>query len=358
MKKTIFAIAAMVAMFVTGCDKDLDLPTVEMGQNDIVTDKDLRTMTVSARITDQGSSDVIDYGICYTTGSNDHPTVNDLRVRLNIDDPENMSGLLEDLADGTYYFRAFATNGEGTAYSSIVRCSFVANTYTVTRTLKVIDESSGEDITSHYNSSAWLNQSGGRNATLSFRYGETCTITPNPNASESIYFDRVEWSDGTTELSHVVTSDIQCVVYYTHRDVMAGSYTCSATNVSTGEVETWGGATCSNYTFYNILGREGVNIRFYKNDYGDGGYEVFSSPESFTNSDGVECEIFFGMEGGYPLGEPQLLLIHWNAATQEFHSGPGAYGDSTFRWVIVRAGTYEVLEQSPVYTNLILKKID
>ena len=126
MKKAVFIIASVLLL--TGCSKELGLPTVKLSQDGITADKDLCTINIKAAVTDQGSSDVHDFGICYTTGSNNHPTVSDPHLRLTSDNMEAIEALLENAEDGTsYYFRAYATNGEGTAYSDIVRFSFSAS---------------------------------------------------------------------------------------------------------------------------------------------------------------------------------------------------------------------------------------
>ncbi len=79
-------------------------------------------------ITDNGGASVTAYGICWnTTGS---PTTADSKHEVGTGDPgtSNWNGSLTSLSTGThYYVRAYATNSQGTSYSSTTR-DFYTNT--------------------------------------------------------------------------------------------------------------------------------------------------------------------------------------------------------------------------------------
>lgn len=84
-----------------------------------VTDVTTTSAVVSGNVGYDGGSAISEYGICYATTEN--PTVDNTKVAATADANGNYSVTLENLASGTtYYARAYATNGVGTAYGAQV----------------------------------------------------------------------------------------------------------------------------------------------------------------------------------------------------------------------------------------------
>lgn len=86
------------------------LPTLTTAE---VTNISYTTATCGGNITSAGGQTITTCGVCYSTKSN--PTIADSKVAS--DSRTSFSCNLTGLADGTtYYVRAYATNGKGTAY--------------------------------------------------------------------------------------------------------------------------------------------------------------------------------------------------------------------------------------------------
>ncbi len=363
MKKVVFIIASVLLL--TGCSKELGLPTVKLLQDGITADKDHCTINIKAAVTDQGSSDVHDFGICYTTGSNNHPTVSDPHLRLTSDNMEAMEALLENAEDGTYYFRAYATNGEGTAYSDIVRFSFSANTYRVTVSVKVLEDGSGEDVTDQYASL----RSFYNGVSYNVKYGETCTVALPPNTviSPEVTFSHAVWNDGADGRSHVITSDMECTMYFSQRDIFAGSYRCTATNVATGQSETWTDATYNNHVFQHLCGGEGLNMKITGPVWDGVTYYAINHSTTFTNADGVEClaQLYAYWDPNwedtpveYIVETTNILHLAYVSNGRWVLNGGAEQGYDKFFWKIVNAATEEEIARTPIYTNLELTKIN
>lgn len=80
-----------------------------------VTDVTTTTAVVSGNVGYDGGSEITEYGVCYATTEN--PTVENTKVTATADEKGNYTVTLEGLESGTtYYVRAYAINGVGTAY--------------------------------------------------------------------------------------------------------------------------------------------------------------------------------------------------------------------------------------------------
>lgn len=85
------------------------------------------SVSLTATITSIGSANVTSHGFCWsaTTGE---PNINDSKKDLGaIDSPQGFSSVITNLTSNTdYHIRAYATNKEGTAYSSAISISTLA----------------------------------------------------------------------------------------------------------------------------------------------------------------------------------------------------------------------------------------
>lgn len=112
---SLLAGVALLLVMTTGCKKKNTIPEVSTYA---VTEITQTTANAGGNVTSDGGSEVTVRGVCWNTSPN--PTVNNFKT-------ENGSGAgtftvsLSHLSfNTTYFLRAYATNGEGTAYGSPV----------------------------------------------------------------------------------------------------------------------------------------------------------------------------------------------------------------------------------------------
>ncbi|MCG6187693.1 Ig-like domain-containing protein [Maribellus maritimus] len=90
-------------------------PTVETGINSEVTSSNAQCY---GKVINQGNSSIIERGICYNKEGD--PTTNDLKVTVSTNGEGEFVCELQELSSETkYYYRAFATNEQGTAYGEV-----------------------------------------------------------------------------------------------------------------------------------------------------------------------------------------------------------------------------------------------
>lgn len=88
------------------------LPTVTTS---LVTNITFTTADCGGIVTNNGGSNIINRGVCWSTSAS--PTINDNILTANLDTfTSNITGLSEH--GETYYVRAYATNSDGTAYGN------------------------------------------------------------------------------------------------------------------------------------------------------------------------------------------------------------------------------------------------
>ena len=100
----------------------------------------------SGKITNDGNSEILACGICYSTSTN--PTIND-NVVVATSNSTNFTCTLSGLSAGTtYYVRAYATNAKGTAYGEVRNFTTVAITLLTVVTLEPTDILRGSAVCS------------------------------------------------------------------------------------------------------------------------------------------------------------------------------------------------------------------
>lgn len=371
MKKVVFIIASVLLL--TGCSKELGLPTVKLSQDGITADNDHCTINIKAAVTDQGSSDVHDFGICYTTGSNNHPTVSDPHLRLTSDNMEAIEALLENAEDGTtYYFRAYATNGEGTAYSDIVSFSFSASVYYVN--VEVVLEGAPSSMSNycHVYCIDWDNYYA-LEPPFKFHYGDTTTIYAYSQHPDIVFS---HWDDGSTSMERFLgpfASDVRCTAYFQyspvgdHLALWDGVYTCYADAIN-GQQETWDGVRFEHSDTENVLlglgGSEGLNLIC--DVVVENGLEIglrakllprndlLYASRTFVNDDGITCYAVPCMVGSESWITEDYLYLYYYYGSWEFLGSLG--GDRSVVWIICNAATGEEIGRTEAYKTFMLIK--
>ena len=118
----IFLFVVLSSIGFASCDEQDPDPSIPSGASLAVvkaltaTAIDILTVTLNGEVEDEGSSAVVARGFCWNTKP--MPTVNDT-FSVNAFGPGIFDHGLNKLEPSTlYYFRAYATNGGGTAYSN------------------------------------------------------------------------------------------------------------------------------------------------------------------------------------------------------------------------------------------------
>lgn len=116
--KSFFAIS--LSLFLASCTSDdpvtptANMPTVSLETTAANAEKTYTTIEITGTVDDDGGDPVTARGIVWSTDPN--PTLND---DFTTESSANFTSEIEDLeANTTYYFRTYATNTEGTAYSN------------------------------------------------------------------------------------------------------------------------------------------------------------------------------------------------------------------------------------------------
>jgi len=99
-----------------------------------LTTKSIENITINSGktgviINDDGGSEIINKGICWSTSQN--PTINDNKLENNSQNYEFESVINELTENTTYYVRAFATNENGTTYGNEETFKTLTSTYKV-----------------------------------------------------------------------------------------------------------------------------------------------------------------------------------------------------------------------------------
>ena len=110
-----FSITSFMAVLLTACNDKGTLPTVTTGT--YTTHPDTKTVQCEGYVETDGGEVVVDRGICYVAGSAT-PTVASHRVSAG-SGKGSFTAILQNIEQGSYSYRAFATNSAGTAYGEV-----------------------------------------------------------------------------------------------------------------------------------------------------------------------------------------------------------------------------------------------
>lgn len=131
------------------------------------------------RITDEGSSHVVERGICF--GATSTPDINGERYPSNSSENDFSVSLTNLSPNTTYYFCAYATNNVGTSYGSILDFTTLSiNKF-------------------HIGTEALPNDGGQTEGSGDYEEGATCTVKASPNAD----YHFVNWTENNAVVSQL-----------------------------------------------------------------------------------------------------------------------------------------------------------
>jgi hypothetical protein len=166
--KTIMRQSSLVLLIIVGvfvsCKKGGIPPTVETSP---ITNVTAFSATCGGTVTDEGSSPITAYGVCWAAKLN--PTVGDLKTEDGAGVGPFISNIAGLYAGVSYFVRAYATNSAGTSYG--ITRSFIPSGNSPTATAYA--------ATNVKDTSATLNGYAESNSfitTVTFQYGTTITF--------------------------------------------------------------------------------------------------------------------------------------------------------------------------------------
>lgn len=135
---TVIIISLSALLFETGCKKTAATPSTPptITTTDIILDVTSTTAQSGGTITSIGTASILANGVCYSS-TNQTPTTADSKTTDPvISTSYTFESVLTGLtANTTYYVRAYATNGYGTAYGSVIKFVTSSTTSIVTGTV-------------------------------------------------------------------------------------------------------------------------------------------------------------------------------------------------------------------------------
>ncbi|MGN6181835.1 MAG: FISUMP domain-containing protein [Mucilaginibacter sp.] len=207
--KKVFYLLLFSAAFIIGCkkDKQLTAPTLTTVNASNIT---ANGATLGGNISSDGNSPVTKRGICWALTTN--PTVAD-SITSNGTGNGTFSATLSNLsANATYYVRAYAINGVGTAYGNQITFTTAKGAPTVvTTTAGAVDPSSAS-----VQSGGNVTNDGGASVTAR---GICFSTSPHPTLSSSLTTDGTGTGTFTSTLKPLLSSQ----TYY-YRAYATNSY--------------------------------------------------------------------------------------------------------------------------------------
>jgi hypothetical protein len=197
-----------MVMLSYGCKKDPGNPSIELSE---ITNITGTTATTGGEITSEGESPVIERGVCWNTSKN--PVIGDSRTS----DGEGSGAFTSEISGlepgKVYYVRAYATNENGTGYS----------TESTFNSLVIVPILTTSDVTSITNTSAncggIVSSDGGSPVTAR---GVCWGINPNPTIADTKTSDGSGLGTFTSSISGLVQNSAYFVRAYATNSVGTG----------------------------------------------------------------------------------------------------------------------------------------
>ncbi len=193
------AVCTLLSLFVLfGCTEKekttYNIPTVTTGNNTVYTES--QSVTCNGTVTNDGGTIVTDRGICYMKG-NSIPTLSNIKVSGG-SGQGTFSCSFNVAAQGTYSYRAYATNSEGTAYGDV-------KTFTITSA---------------------------QSASAIVRFGNDVWYDDTPKAKYDKYSNSHNWlSLYLSDNSLTKDASIAIVPYYEDEEIIRGSIVPTPANI-------------------------------------------------------------------------------------------------------------------------------
>lgn len=263
MKTKGYVVGLALLLGLTGCTKEITVPSVELDFDQTSYSSTTGDATIIGRVTDDGG-ELTDAGICYIKATSGAPEMDDNKHSVGA--KRDIKVELTGLSAGTYRVRAYATNRVGTAYSDIGELTITGPTSVPT----VVWNTSS----SSYNASAGtaslyatVTSNGGAAVTAAgFCYIKGNSGTPTiansrwtSSSLTSIHVEVSNLSSGTyrmrpyatnsqgTGYGQVMTMTIDRsggTTTYTQNDIL-GTWSCQAYSPNQGQSFSWSGLTIS-----------------------------------------------------------------------------------------------------------------
>jgi uncharacterized protein (TIGR02145 family) len=176
---TILVITILVITILFGCRKE-EKPTIETLSATYVTGT---TATSGGNITDEGSSAVIDRGVCWSTGNT--PTIADGKTTDGSGEGSYTSNLMGLNWGTVYYVRAYATNSEGTGYGMALTFTTLEQSPRVTTLEATNINVTGATLNCYVNAN-YLSTVVTFEFGTTTNYGNTVTVTQSPLTGDTL----------------------------------------------------------------------------------------------------------------------------------------------------------------------------
>jgi hypothetical protein len=203
MKNLFNYIAAVLVIYTTSCNKNGNKVTLPTVSTTAVTSITYNAASGGGNVSSEGSSAVIDRGVCWNTSPN--PTVSNNASSAGSGGSGMFTSSIGGLAPSTvYYVRAYATNAGGTSYGNEVSFTTIAAPVISANTVLATDI-----ITKSATLKGTSIQPAG---TSVVHRGFCCSTTPNPTISSP--FVVTATTGGAGDYSMTISSLQPNTIYY------------------------------------------------------------------------------------------------------------------------------------------------
>jgi lysophospholipase L1-like esterase len=183
----------IVVILLHSCKKE-ELPTLITAP---ITNIAGTTATSGGTITDEGSSTILIRGVCWSTGTS--PSIADNKTSDGAGVGDFSSNIIGLNGITVYYVRAYATNGNGTGYGTIVSFSTLGQTPSLTVATATSITTTGATLNGTINAN-YFSTSVTFEYGTTISYGSSATATQNPvtgNTNTNISADITGLTSGT-----------------------------------------------------------------------------------------------------------------------------------------------------------------